>query len=125
MTNSLLHSRNIALAFGYTFIVVAALGFIPNPLVSPHGVFAVNLAHNFVHLLTGAAFVAGAYAFRGKERSAILVLGTMYFAVAILGFFTKSDMLLGVIHINEADRWLHLGLALVILASGLIFKPLK
>jgi len=125
MIMSLLHSRNIALAFGYTFIVVAALGFVPNPLVSPHGVFAVNLAHNLVHLLTGAAFVAGAYVFRGKEQSVILALGTLYFAVAILGFFTKGDMLLGIVHINEADRWLHLRLAIVIIASGMIFKPIK
>jgi hypothetical protein len=26
-------------------------------------------------------------------------------------------MLLGLVHINEADRWLHLGLAVVILAA--------
>jgi hypothetical protein len=28
-------------------------------------------------------------------------------------------MLLGLVHINQADRWLHLGLAVVILATGL------
>lgn len=85
----------------------------------------MNLAHNLVHLLTGMAFIAGVYTFRGKEQSVILVLGALYFAVAILGFFTKGDMLLGIVHINEADRWLHLGLAIVILASGAIFKPFK
>ncbi|ABD82025.1 DUF4383 domain-containing protein [Saccharophagus degradans] len=125
MTALILHSKNIALAFGFTFIAVALLGFVPNPLVSPHGVFAVNLAHNLVHLLTGVAFVAGVYLFRGREHKVILVLGGLYFAVAILGFFTKGDMLLGIVHINEADRWLHLGLALAILVSGMVFKSSK
>ncbi len=123
MLNHLWNSKFIAIVFGLTFIGVSVLGFIPNPLVSPHGVFAVNLAHNLVHFLTGIAFIGGSYIFYGREDKVILVLGCVYFLVAVLGFFTQGDMLLGVVHINEADRWLHLGLAIVILAAGLLSKP--
>lgn len=119
----MLNSRNIALALGITFIAVAALGFVPNPLVSPHGLFAVNLAHNLVHLVTGLGFIAGALIFTGREDRVIKVIGALYALVAILGFFTSGDMLLGVIHINRADRWLHLGLAIAILTAGYLFHP--
>ena len=34
-------------------------------------------------------------------------------------------MLLGMVHINEADRWLHLGLAIAILASGFVSSDNK
>jgi hypothetical protein len=117
------NSRTIALALGIIFIAVAVLGFIPNPLVSPHGLFAVNLAHNLVHLVTGLGFIAGVVVFRGREDRVIKVIGAVYSLVAILGFFTSGDMLLGVIHINQADRWLHLGLAIAILAAGYLFRP--
>ena len=117
------NSRNIALVFGVTFVAVAVLGFIPNPLVSPHGLFAVNLAHNLVHLVTGLAFIAGALVFPGREDRIIKVIGALYSLVAVLGFATSGDMLLGVIHINSADRWLHLGLAVAILGAGFLFKP--
>ena len=50
-------SKNISIAFGVTFVLAGLLGFIPNPLVAPDGIFAVNTMHNLVHLLTGAAFL--------------------------------------------------------------------
>lgn len=121
----MLHSRNIAFAFGIVFILVALIGFIPNPLVSPEGLFAVNLAHNLVHLVTGAAFISGVLIYKGREDTVILSIGLLYMIVAILGFLTSGDRLLGVVHINQADRWLHLGLAIIILGSAVLFKPDK
>lgn len=117
------NSRNIGIALGVIFVVVAALGFIPNPLVSPHGLFAVNIPHNLVHLFTGAGFLLGVSFFKGDEDLVIKVIGILYAAVAVLGFATSGDMLLGLVHINEADRWLHLGLAIAILAAGFVFRP--
>ena len=121
----MLNSRTVALALGIIFIAVAVLGFIPNPLVSPQGLFAVNLAHNLVHLVTGLAFIVGVLVFAGSEDRVIKVIGGLYFLVAIIGFFTRGNMLLGIIHINQADRWLHLGLAVAILFAGYLFHPTK
>lgn len=119
----MINIKMVALVLGAVFIAVGILGFIPNPLVSPTGLFAVNVMHNLVHVLTGLAFVLGSVLLPGKEALLVKSIGVAYFAVAILGFFTSGDMLLGIVHINEADRWLHLGLAIAILAAGFVFKP--
>ena len=112
------------LAFGSVFILAGLLGFVPNPLVAPDGFFAVNAMHNLVHLLTGAAFLFGGLLLTGKERLTIQVVAGAYVGVAILGFLTSGDMLLGIVRLNEADRWLHVGLALAILTAALIVpKP--
>ena len=112
---SFITSKNIALIFGITFIAAGVLGFIPNPLVSPDGFFEVNLMHNLVHLVTGGVFLA---AFFGSDRATkitLKVIGLAYTGVAILGFFIDGHLLLGMVHINEADKWLHAGLALIII----------
>lgn len=116
--SSLINAKNATIAFAVAFIGAGVLGFVPNPLVSPDGVFAVNAVHNLVHIITGAAFLIGAIWF-GAPRATLLVIGLGYVAVSVLGFLTTGDTLLGLIHINEADRWLHLGLAAVILGAGL------
>ena len=119
----MLNVRTIAIVFGITFVLVGFLGFIPNPLVSSSGIFAVNAMNNIVHVLTGLSFIVGVILFSGKESLVVKTIGGVYLLVAVLGFFTHGDMLLGVIHINEADRWLHLGLAITILAAGFVVRP--
>lgn len=114
----MLPAKLITNVFGVTFILAGLLGFVPNPIVAPDGVFAVNTMHNLVHILTGAAFIAGGTF--GFARQTILGIGIAYVAVTVLGILTTSDMLLGLVHINVADRWLHAGLAVAILAAGYV-----
>ena len=113
----MLSSKNITIVFGLTFVLVGVLGFIPNPLVSSEGIFEVNAMHNLVHLLTGTAFLYGGLVLKGKEDLTLKTVTAAYFGVALLGFVTTGNMLLGMVHINEADRWLHLGLAVSMLAA--------
>ena len=114
------NSKHITIAFGSTFILVGLLGFVPNPLVSANGLFEVNAMHNLVHLLTGSAFLFGGVVLTGKEDITLKTVTAAYFGVAILGFLTSGNTLLGVVHINEADRWLHLGLAIAMLVGAFI-----
>jgi len=115
-------SKKFAILFGAVFVLVGVLGFFPNPLVGPEGIFVVNTAHNLVHLVTGAAFLIGAYTGGGANAQLITkIIGAAYALVAVLGFFS-GEMLLGMIHVNEADRWLHVALALAILAAGFGLK---
>ena len=117
-------SKNISLAFGLTFIAAGFLGFIPNPIVSPNGLFEVNLMHNLVHVSTGAVFIIGALLSEKAARVTLRSVGIAYVGVTILGFMIKGHLLLGLVHINEADKWLHAGLAIVILAAAFgIPKP--
>ncbi|MDA0738977.1 MAG: DUF4383 domain-containing protein [Nitrospirae bacterium] len=113
----MLNSKTICIAFGSVFVLVGLLGFIPNPIVSSEGMFETNVLHNFVHLLTGAAFRFGSVVLDGKENLTLKAITVAYFGVALLGFFTEGNMLLGMVHINEADRWLHLGLAMAMVVS--------
>jgi uncharacterized membrane protein YbaN (DUF454 family) len=46
-----LNAKTAALVLGIVFLAVGILGFFPNPLVSPTGLFVVNTAHNIIHLV--------------------------------------------------------------------------
>ena len=115
----MLTSKNICIAFGSVFVLVGFLGFIPNPIVSPEGIFETNAMHNLVHLLTGSAFLFGGLVLVGREGLALNIITAAYFGVALLGFMTKGDSLLRFVHINQADRWLHLGLAIAMLFAAI------
>ena len=109
-------TRTACIVLGVVFIVVGLLGFIPNPLVSADGLFAVNGAHNLVHLISGLALLIGALALH-QARTTLWVVGIVYGLVALLGLFS-GDMLLGFIHINTADRLLHIALTIVLLGAA-------
>jgi hypothetical protein len=121
-------TRNACIVLGVILILVGLLGFIPNPLVSADGIFAVNAAHNLVHIVTGLALLIGALALNQSQMT-LRVVGIAYALVAILGFFS-GDMLLGFIHMNAADRWLHVLIAIVLIAAGWVLplsteRPLR
>lgn len=117
-----MNTRNISYTFGITFIIVGFLGFIPNPLISTSGLFEVNAAHNIVHIILGNAFIVGCYKFAGHEDWVLKFFGVGGLAVTAVGFLNQGNIMLGLIHVNEADHWLHLGLGVVVLASGFVFK---
>ncbi len=117
-----MNTRIISLVFGVTFIAVGILGFIPNPLISNQGLFAVNAVHNVVHLILGCSFIFGALKFPGNENRLLIIMGLGGIAVTIVGLLSPGDMMLGIIHANDADHWLHFGLTTIILASGLFFN---
>ena len=110
-------SKNVSLVFGLAFVGAGLLGFIPNPVVSPNGLFEVNVMHNLLHVSVGAIFIIGAMLSEKAARRTLQSLSIAGVALAILGFVAKGDLLLGLVHINEADKWLHAGLAIVIVAA--------
>jgi len=114
----MLSARNMTTIFSIAFIGSGLIGFVPNPLVAPGGVFAVNGWHNLVHIVTGCFFGFGALT---SERVSVRIIRTValfYIMVTVLGFISTGDMLLGFIHVNQADKWLHFSLALIITFAG-------
>ena len=87
-----MNTRTVSLLFGVILVAVGIVGFIPNPLVAPDGIFAVNLIHNLVHILTGGVFLVGAIMFSGIEGMVLKVVGAVYALVAILGFFASGGV---------------------------------
>ena len=105
-------SRNISLAFGLPFVAAGLPGFLSNPVSSPDGLFEANLMHSLLQVLVGAVFIIGAILSEEAERKTVQRLSIAGIAHAILGFVDKSNLLLGLVHINEADKWLHTGHAI-------------
>lgn len=116
-----MNARNICLTYGVVFILVGILGFISNPIISAIGFFQTNAIHNTIHIGLGCAFIVGALRFSAKASLVLKMLGVGGIAVAILGGMIGGNLMLGIIHVNEADHWLHLGLGLAVLGSGFIF----
>lgn len=114
-----LNAKTAAIVLGAVLVLVGVLGFFPNPLVSPNGLFVVNTAHNVVHLASGAVLLAGAYTALGASL-ALKIVGLVYGAIAVIGLVMGGNMLLGMIAMNMADHWLHVALAVVILAAGFL-----
>ena len=114
-----LNAKTAGIVIGAVFIAVGIVGFIPNPLVSSSGLFAVNTAHNLVHLLSGAAILACALTGIATALS-LKIFGAVYAVVAFLGFWVHGNLLLGFIRVNHADHWLHVLLAIMVLAAGFL-----
>lgn len=106
----------LANIWGILFILVAILGFIPNPLVSPDGLFAVNTPHNVVHALLGVGLLFSAAIKQGAMG--LIIVGGIYLVLAVLGYIAMNDMFLGLVRLNMADHYLHLVLGLATIASG-------
>jgi hypothetical protein len=119
-----LNARTAANILGAVFIIVGILGFFPNPLVSPTGLFAVNAAHNLIHILSGAVILAFAHTGPGASLG-LKIVGAVYALVAVLGLILHGDMLLGIVRVNGADHALHVVLAIVILAAGFVLPDEK
>ena len=112
-----MNARSAAILFGVVFVLVGILGYVPNPIVGPAGIFVTNGTHNLIHIVSGLVLLAGAYSSLGPSL-ALKIIGIVYGIVAILGFVMMGDMMLGMVAMNAADRWLHVALAVVILIAG-------
>ena len=121
--------KKLALLFGAVFVLVGILGFIPAfaPLHSDGmhyllGLFMVGGLHNAIHLLSGVAALAAGYSSEKNSKLYFLIFGSVYLLITVIGFIQK-DTVLGIIHVNAADNFLHLGLGVAILGIGLAIKP--
>lgn len=113
--------KTMAKVFGYVFLLVGILGFIPGVTTDGLllGIFEVDAIHNIIHLVSGAvALYAGMQADAKASRSYFQIFGVIYALVAILGFIYGDNMLLGFIAHNMADTWLHVVIAVVALWLG-------
>jgi Domain of unknown function (DUF4383) len=102
-------AKTFAMVLGVVMLLLGILGYVLNPTGGLLlGVFAVNDAHNVIHLVTGIAGLAAA--FMGWARLFCQLFGVVYLLVAVLGFVAtdSSGMLLGMVHNNMADNLLHL-----------------
>lgn len=114
--------RQMAFVFGAVFLLIGVLGFVPGAATDGMllGLFHVNLAHNFVHLLSGAVALIAGLSGGSAPLWFFRIFGIVYGLVAILGFFAGNSPVLGMIANNRADVWLHALLSLASLILGFL-----
>ncbi len=122
--NNLLTPQRLAQALAIAFLLPGVLGFVPNPVIGPDSLFVTNTMHNLVHLVTAVLFFVMSLQSAGAARRFTQVFGIVYLLVGVLGFIvlggSEEGMLLGVIHINQLDNFLHIGLGAVICVAGFL-----
>ena len=114
--------RQMAFVFGALFLLIGVLGFVPGAATDGMllGIFHVNLAHNFVHLLSGAVALIAGLSGGSAPLWFFRIFGIVYGLVAILGFIAGNSPVLGMIANNRADVWLHALLSLASLILGFL-----
>jgi hypothetical protein len=121
-----MNARMAAVVVGIVLAIVGLLGFIGNPIVSgaldatgaPSAWFYVNTAHTIVHFVSGIFLLVGAWTALGSVM-ALRILGIVYVVVALLSFLGDSNLaVLTFVSNSQADRWLHVVVAIVLLAAG-------
>lgn len=118
--------KKLAMWVGAAFLLVGLLGFVPGIVTTDSegmsmllGLFMVDTVHNVVHILTGVVgLLASTSAMYAKWY--FLVFGGVYALVTLLGFM--GSPVLGFLAVNDADNWLHLLFAVLLLGIGLLVK---
>lgn len=100
---------------GWVLLLVGIVGFFNNPIL---GIFAVDTVHNIIHLVSGLLAIMMAGKGEMSAKTFAKVFGAVYGLVAVLGFLSSDDMVLGLINSNASDNWLHVALAVVFLGVG-------
>jgi len=123
--------QTAALLVGVVFLLVGVLGFVPG-ITAPFadlafagtgsmtallGLFQVGVLHNIVHLLFGVAGVAAART-AGAARAFLIGGGVIYLVLWLYGLIIDLNSSANFVPLNAADNWLHLVLAVGMLALG-------
>jgi len=80
-------------------------------------IFEVDTTHNVIHLLSGVIALGAAAKNEAAAALYLKLFGAVYVLVTVLGFTMAGDIL-GLFHVNMADNYLHLAIAVVSLAVG-------
>jgi hypothetical protein len=121
-------TRWFALMIGIVYVLVGVAGFIPalgSDRATPHldvdshyrdlfDLFPVNVIHNIVHLVIGAAGIF-AYGTYGAARGFCRGLAILYALLAVMGMIPALETTFDLIPLFSHDIWLH---ALTSFAAG-------
>lgn len=132
-------AKTICTILGVAFLLVGILGFVAPGLMGFH----LSLAHNLIHIVSGAAALYfGLAGTLSAARLFCLVFGAVYLLLGVVGFLTGSDkqhtitgipqthgqdssllaLLPGALELAMKDHGLHILLGLIFLVGGLITK---
>ncbi|HEX5655377.1 MAG TPA: DUF4383 domain-containing protein [Chitinophagaceae bacterium] len=120
--------KTASIIIGILFLLTGILGFFENPLVgeSDNAIFHADAFHNYVHIGSGVLFLLFAMAAPGVTTGFMILFGLVYLGLGIWGFMKTGEggmtELLGVLHVNPADNYLHIGLGLLIILLAMVAR---
>jgi hypothetical protein len=123
--------KTITIVIGLVFLAVGLLGFVPNPVIgdSENAIFHADTLHSWVHIVSGILFLLFAFARPRKVSIFLKVFGAIYFLLGVLGLIdigtSGFGRILGFLHVNGADNFLHIGLGVVIFFASTVPYKLK
>jgi hypothetical protein len=109
--------RPFTTVLGVVLLLVGVLGFVLAPGGMLLGLFEVDTIHNIIHIASGAVAVWASSSSYSYARLYLIVFGLVYGLVALLGLFMNGDVL-GLIHVNDYDNYLHILIAVACLGVG-------
>jgi archaellum biogenesis protein FlaJ (TadC family) len=127
-------AQTVTIVIALVFTLVGVLGFVPGitsgfdsmTFAGHHsdarllGVFEVSVLHNVVHLLFGIVGILMART-AGAAITYLVTGGAIYFVLFLYGLLIDLDSAANFVPVNDADNWLHLALAVGMLALGAVF----
>lgn len=119
-------AKSLATIIGLVFVAVGILGFFENPIVynSEAAMFHADKVHNWVHIISGILFLLVATIAPGSAKGFMVLFGIIYLAIGVVGFMTIGQVgmgqILGFLHVNGADNYLHVGLGAAIFLGGIV-----
>lgn len=131
-----LSMQAVTLMVAAVFLVVGILGFLPGVTqdMSFHqgprfsgpdshamlfGIFMVSVLHNFVHFAYAATGAVAAF-FSGTVRVWFVLGGLVYLGLWVYGLVVAQDSSANFVPLNTADDWLHFGLGVAMILTGLL-----
>lgn len=113
-------AKTVCKILGVVFVLVGIAGFASHDLLGAH----LNLAHNVVHLASGAiALYFGFAGSAGAARGFCLLFGLVYLLLGVCGWFlgTAPDHMLNIstlLTLGSRDHIIHILLGVIFLAGG-------
>lgn len=108
-------NRTVAAVLGVVYLAAGVAGFVTaSPLF---GLFEVNVLHNVVHLVFGAALLYGVMN-TAMATNINRTVGIILVVLGILGFVIPDG--LGLVPLGGYDIWLHLASGIVLLAISMM-----
>lgn len=119
-------NRLLGVIFGAAYVLIGVLGFTVTSGVGFFatrgglllGIFEVNIFHNVVHILIGAALLIAGLSTVRAASTVNSVVGAAYLVLGLAGLFLVGTAL-NILALNVADNVLHFASAAVLLAVGL------
>jgi hypothetical protein len=118
-------TKTFGMLLGFVFLVIGILGFVGRVTTTGAdsmpmllNTFMVNPLHSGIHIVSGVVLLLASVSGAKAARMWFQIFGVIYALLAVMGLVVGNGMIFNLISNNAADIWLHVVLAVVMLAIG-------